>query len=87
MTILFIQANTQLLNDAADNLEFDTIEELEQGAGALNSITSKLVQGGDMAKTLDMKGREAAVKLVHVSGFFSRGESSKLFGHHQRVLF
>ena len=65
--ILFIQANTQLLNDAADNLEFDTIEELEQGAGALNSITSKLVQGGDMAKTLDMKGREAAVKLVQVS--------------------
>jgi len=30
----------------------------------LYSITSQLVQGGDVAKTLDMKGREAAVKLV-----------------------
>ena len=35
-----------------------------KGAGTLYSITSQLVQGGDTAKTLDMKGREAAVKLV-----------------------
>ena len=62
-----MKANTQLLNDAADNLNFDTIEELDQGAGALYSITSPLVQGGDISKTLDMKGREAAVKLVGVS--------------------
>ena len=56
-----------MLNDAAENLEFNTIEQLDQGAGALYSITSPLVQGGDMTKTLDMKGREAAVKLVGVS--------------------
>merc|ERR1719312_393903 len=57
-------ANTQLLNDAANNLQFNTIEELDQGAGALYSITSQLVKGGDLAKTMDMKGREAAVTLV-----------------------
>ena len=62
-----LEANTQLLNDAADNLNFDTLEQLDQGAGALYSITSPLVQGGDISKTLDMKGREAAVKLVGVS--------------------
>ena len=57
-------ANTQLINDAAENLEFNSIEQLDQGAGTLYSITSQLVKGGDVAKTLDMKGREAAVKLV-----------------------
>ena len=57
-------ANTQLINDAADNLEFNSIEQLDQGAGTLYGITSQLVGGGDVAKTLDMKGREAAVKLV-----------------------
>ena len=56
-----------MLNDAAENLEFNSIEQLDQGAGALYSITSPLVQGGDISKTLDMKGREAAVKLVGVS--------------------
>ena len=57
-------ANTQLINDAAENLEFNSIEQLDQGAGTLYSITSQLVKGGDVSKTLDMKGREAAVKLV-----------------------
>ena len=56
-----------MLNDAAENLEFTSLEQLDQGAGALYSITSPLVQGGDISKTLDMKGREAAVKLVGVS--------------------
>ena len=35
-----------------------------QGAGTLYTITSQLVKGGDVSKTLDMKGREAAVALV-----------------------
>ena len=30
-------------------------------------VFSQLVKGGDVSKTLDMKGREAAVKLVDVS--------------------
>ena len=64
--LFFTQANTQLLNDAAENLNFNSIQELDQGAGALYSITSPLVLGGEMSKTLDMKGREAAVKLVSV---------------------
>ena len=55
-----------MLNDAAINLEFDTIEELEQGAGTLYGITSQLAKGGDLSKTLDMKGREAALTLVSV---------------------
>ena len=80
MTILFLQANTQLLNDAADNLQFNTIEELDQGAGALYSITSQLVKGGDLAKTLDMKGREAAVTLVGVSlMFYSLSNKQQFF--------
>ena len=59
--------NTQLINNAANNLEFNSIEQLEQGSGTLYSITSNLASGGDMAKTLDMKGRESAVKLIEVS--------------------
>ena len=60
-----------MLNDAADNLQFNSIEELDQGAGALLSITSSLVRGGDISKTLDMKGREAAVKLVGVGHYIN----------------
>ena len=37
-----------------------------QGASTLSSITGQLAKGGDMAKTLDMKGREAAVELIEV---------------------
>ena len=36
-----------------------------QGAGVLYTITSQLVQGGDMAKTLDMRGREGAIDLIN----------------------
>ena len=42
-----------------------------QGASTLSSITSQLAKGGDMAKTLDMKGREAAVELIEVCKIFS----------------
>ena len=75
------QANTQLIRDATETLEFNSIEQLEQarekhrwinielglqGASTLSSITSQLAKGGDMAKTLDMKGREAAVEMISV---------------------
>jgi len=33
-------------------------------------VFSQLVKGGDISKTLDMKGREAAVKLIDVSSTF-----------------
>ena len=49
-------ANTVLISNAAD--------QLDQGAGTLYTITSQLTKGGDVAKTLDMKGRNAAVKLI-----------------------
>ena len=55
-----------LINNAAETLEFNSIEQLDQGAGTLYTITSQLVKGGDTAKTLDMKGREAAVQLINV---------------------
>ena len=55
-----------MINSAAETLEFNSIEQLDQGAGTLYQITSQLVKGGDIAKTLDMKGREAAVALVDV---------------------
>ena len=42
-----------------------------QGASTLSSITCQLAKGGDMAKTLDMKGREAAVELIEVCKIFS----------------
>ena len=59
-----------LINNAADTLEFNSIEQLDQGAGTLYTITSQLVKGGDVSKTLDMKGREAAVELVDVRILF-----------------
>ena len=40
-----------------------------QGASTLSSITGQLAKGGDMAKTLDMKGREAAVELIEVGAY------------------
>ena len=43
-------ANTQLINDAAENLEFNSIEQLDQGAGTLYSITSQLVKGETLRK-------------------------------------
>ena len=55
-----------MLNSASENLQFNSIEQLDQGAGTLYTITSQLVKGGDISKTLDMKGREAAVALVDV---------------------
>ena len=63
-------ANTMLLNDASETLEFNSIDALDQvhciarspqcetrfqGAGTLYTITSQLVKGGDIGKTLDMK--------------------------------
>lgn len=39
----------------------------------LDFVSSQLVSGGDMSKTLDMKGREAAVQLIDVSSkYYSR---------------
>ena len=60
------QANTQLISNAAETLTFSSIDQLDQGAGTLYTITSQLTKGGDVAKTLDMKGREAAVQLIEV---------------------
>ena len=42
----------------------------------MSSITGQLAKGGDMAKTLDMQGREAAVELIEVCAniFLSRKE-------------
>ena len=62
----YVQANTQLLSNAAETLTFNSIDQLDQGAGTLYTITSQLTKGGDVAKTLDMKGREAAVQLIEV---------------------
>jgi hypothetical protein len=39
---------------------------LAQGSSTLASITGALGANGQMAKTLDMKGREAAVNLISV---------------------
>ena len=59
-------ANTMLLEDASQTLEFNSIDALDQvlssffkliclskGAGTLYTITSQLVKGGDISKTLD----------------------------------
>ena len=62
----YFQANTQLISNAAETLTFSTIDQLDQGAGTLYTITSQLTKGGDVAKTMDMKGREAAVQLIEV---------------------
>ena len=67
-----IKANTLLINSAANTLEFNSVEQLEQGAGTLYTITSQLTKGGDIGKTLDMKGREAAVALVDVRSNISK---------------
>ena len=63
---LLSQANTQLITNAAETLTFSSIDQLDQGAGTLYTITSQLTKGGDVAKTMDMKGREAAVQLIEV---------------------
>ena len=66
MTDSSFKANTQLISNAAETLTFSSIDQLDQGAGTLYTITSQLTKGGDVAKTLDMKGREAAVQLIEV---------------------
>ena len=58
------KANTDALNSAKDNLNFESADALDQGASTLYSITSNLVGGGPMSKTLDMQGREAAVDFI-----------------------
>jgi hypothetical protein len=57
-------ANTGALTSAKDNMQFTNADQLEQGAGTLYAITSNLVGTGPLTKTLDMKGREAAVGLI-----------------------
>ena len=55
-----------MIENAAETLQFNSIDQLDQGAGTLYTITSQLTKGGDISKTLDMKGREAAVQLINV---------------------
>ena len=57
-------ANTEALQSAKENLQFSSIDMLEQGASTLYSITSNLVGSGPMSKTLDMEGRAAATELI-----------------------
>jgi hypothetical protein len=56
--------NTLLLESAKDYLQFTNADQLEQAGDTLSSITSDLVSSGPMSKTLDMKGRDAAVGMV-----------------------
>ena len=58
-----------MIENAAETLQFNSIDQLDQGAGTLYTITSQLTKGGDISKTLDMKGREAAVQLINVRLF------------------
>ena len=58
-------ANTLLVSNAASALPFNNLDDLEQGAGTLYSITSQLMKGGAAAKTLDMKGRDASLTLIN----------------------
>ena len=57
-------ANTEALQSAQQNLQFSNLDQLEQGASTLYSITSNLVGSGPLSKTLDMEGRNAAVDLI-----------------------
>ena len=49
-------------------LPFPYIDQLEQGASTLYSITSNLVGGGPVSKTLDMEGMYilSAICLLHI---------------------
>ena len=60
------QSNTALIRRAVDNLKFTSVDSLDQGASTLYSLTSQLTKSGDISKTLDMNGREAAVELIEV---------------------
>jgi hypothetical protein len=64
--VLFVtQANTDAITAAKDNLQFTTADQLAQGATTLASITSNV--NGELGKTLDMVGRQAAVDMIAVS--------------------
>ena len=79
-------ANTMLLNDASETLEFNSIDALDQvhcfqqcgemiqfqGAGTLYTITSQLVKGGDIGKTLDMKVEFQSCRCQQHSKMFLR---------------
>ena len=53
-------------------MQFTSVEKLDQGASTLYSLTSQLVKNGDISKTMDMRGREAAVELIEVNSLISR---------------
>lgn len=64
MLINQTNANTDALANAVDSLKFNNIDQLQQGASVLFSITSQAVGSNAMTNTLDMKGRDEAAMLI-----------------------
>ena len=61
------QANTNAIVNAKDGLQLETMDQLAAAANTLNGITSNIGSSGpELANTLDMEGREAAVELIQV---------------------
>ena len=50
----------------ASSLEFNTIDQLQQGASTLQAIVENTVPGDSKGTMLDMEGREAAVTMMEV---------------------
>ena len=63
--LTLVQTNTEAIQTAGDN-QFLTLDQLSQGASTLNAITKNIVADDIMAKTLDMEGIAAAVKMLEV---------------------
>lgn len=60
------QSNTAALNTAIEDMEYQTLNDLEQGASVLYQIASVVTKNALAAQTLDFQGREAAVDLLRV---------------------
>jgi len=64
MVINQTNSNTDALANAVDSLKFNNIDQLQQGASVLFSITSQAVGSNALTNTLDMKGRNEAASLI-----------------------
>ena len=49
---------------ASNSLQYETVDQLAQGATTLASITANIAGDGLLSKTLDMEGREVAVEMI-----------------------
>ena len=64
--IVLKQANTAAVKSLSDS-EFNTIEQIKQGATTLNSILSGSAANEVTGSMLDMEGRKSAVETLEVS--------------------